>query len=443
MPIPVLRLPVAAALLMLAMPASALDFIVNSTADVPEETPGDGQCNPVGAVGNTCTLRAAVMEANEHAGAHNIFLPSGTYVLDNVGSDEDAALTGDLDIISDITIINGTDNQPVIFGNYSDRVFDVHDGARLKLINIHVAGGQANEPGTVHGGGFRVAAGATLELEDSTVSGNLANIGGGIYSDGQVVITGSDFYHNVLVDDQVDIQFTDGTAILNRAILAVYGSTFRSNGVIPGGEGVVLTGEYAIESRQGFVADPLVLVANSTFFDNTNGLFSDRVDTYISFSTFVNNNSRGVRFLADPGNAGNLQMAIRGSVVYGHTGDCNGIPDDQPEYSVAGNMNASSDQSCGFTGANDFQNIAYPFIGGAGNHGGATMAFMPRPDGVLVDPDGAQCNFLGGTVDQRGKSRPIDGGSGQARCDIGSVEYDPDTDPPIEDALFSDRFESP
>src|SRR5438477_12347854 len=47
-------------------------FVVNSTGDGDDAFPGDGQCET--AVGNgVCTLRAAVEEANAHAGGDGIF----------------------------------------------------------------------------------------------------------------------------------------------------------------------------------------------------------------------------------------------------------------------------------------------------------------------------------------------------------------------------------
>src|SRR5687767_1279696 len=46
-----------------AMPAVAATYTVNSTEDAPDETPGNNVCDTAGS-GTTCTLRAAVMEAN-------------------------------------------------------------------------------------------------------------------------------------------------------------------------------------------------------------------------------------------------------------------------------------------------------------------------------------------------------------------------------------------
>jgi CSLREA domain-containing protein len=426
----------------LSLPASALEFVVNNTQDVPDEFPGNGSCTPVGGVGNTCTLRAAIMEANQHAGPHTIFLANGDYFLTLTGAGEDQATTGDLDIHQDITIINGTNTPPLIWGQFSDRVFDVHDGARLRLVNVQIAGGQANVDGTTRGGAIQVAGGAQLELDRVTISANIANIGGAIYSDGQVTIVDSLFFNNVITDDQVQTEFANGAAILSRGVLEIRGSTFRHNGVIPGGEGQFLSGRYAVHSRRGFVAEPETTVINSTFFDNTNGLFSDGVPTLVANATFVRNGQRGIRFLPDVDAGTQEQFVISHTVLYGHTGDCNGIPDDMPQFNVTNNRNASSDETCGFTGANDFENIAWPFLGDADFHGGPTETFMPRPGGILIDPTGSQC-FITDGVDQRGLPRPVDGnGDLFPYCDIGAVEYQLGSDPVLEDGIFSDRFES-
>jgi CSLREA domain-containing protein len=50
-------------------PVSAATFVVNSTADTSDATPGDGVC---AAAGGECSLRAAIQEANAHAGADTI-----------------------------------------------------------------------------------------------------------------------------------------------------------------------------------------------------------------------------------------------------------------------------------------------------------------------------------------------------------------------------------
>ena len=75
------------ALLMLALlmvsPAlaslSAVTFTVNSTLDQPDDLTMPGTCHTAT---NTCTLRAAVMQANRTSGAGaTIIVPSGVYTL--------------------------------------------------------------------------------------------------------------------------------------------------------------------------------------------------------------------------------------------------------------------------------------------------------------------------------------------------------------------------
>ncbi len=114
------------------------------------------------------------------------------------------------------------------------------------------------------------------------------------------------------------------------------------------------------------------------------------------------------------------------------------------EYQVSNRFNASSDESCGFIGYSDQQNISGAFLGELNQHGGPTSVLMPDPTGPLVDTGGQLC--MPSFEDQRGKSRPLDGDLDFiALCDIGAVEYDPDTDPvpTPSDLIFADDFELP
>src|SRR3954468_13784767 len=97
--------------------ASGATFVVNTPDDAVDVTPGDGIC---ASAAGTCTLRAAVMEANELAGPDTITCDHG---LDGVPivltippvdgcpdlgggcyRDTDAAV-GDLDISSELAVV--------------------------------------------------------------------------------------------------------------------------------------------------------------------------------------------------------------------------------------------------------------------------------------------------------------------------------------------------
>ncbi len=133
---------------------------------------------------NHCTLRKAIIHANTDSGPYPqcingsgadtiTFLFPGTITLALAGINEDAALTGDLDITSDITIIGHPDGT-TIDANDIDRIFDVHPGATLTLQNIHVRNGT----GLGGGGAIRVNAG-TLNLNGVTISASHASQGDG------------------------------------------------------------------------------------------------------------------------------------------------------------------------------------------------------------------------------------------------------------------------
>jgi hypothetical protein len=65
----------AACLLLTASPAYAKTFTVNTKVDSGDQKPGDGKCftgQSLALIGPECTLRAAIMEANEFAGADTI-----------------------------------------------------------------------------------------------------------------------------------------------------------------------------------------------------------------------------------------------------------------------------------------------------------------------------------------------------------------------------------
>src|SRR5438552_13948527 len=70
-------------------------FVVNTTADTHDATPGDGIC--ADANGN-CSLRAAIDEANANANIDTITLPAGIYSTTIPGTNENVNLDGDYDI---------------------------------------------------------------------------------------------------------------------------------------------------------------------------------------------------------------------------------------------------------------------------------------------------------------------------------------------------------
>lgn len=154
----------------------ARTFNVDSTVDAVDATIGDGLC---AAADGSCTLRAAVNEANDDPSRDTIIVPAGTYTLtippDFVGT----SLFGDLDIWADVTIRGAGANQTIIDANHLDRSFHVLTRVRtirLRLRGVSIVNGAPPEN---HGGAIS-AFDADIRLVDSIVARNQASIGAGV-----------------------------------------------------------------------------------------------------------------------------------------------------------------------------------------------------------------------------------------------------------------------
>jgi CSLREA domain-containing protein len=177
---------------LLAAAAYGADFVVNSTADVVDLNEGDGVCFTAD---EECTLRAAIMEANALFGRDYIEVPAGTYVLSIAGHDDDAALTGDLDITEDLTIFGASMEHTVVDANGIDRVFHVIGAIDVALEELAARNGNS---GNDIAGGIWVD-GATLALTDCRINDNWSPThAGGIYvADGTLIGQGTAIQDNV------------------------------------------------------------------------------------------------------------------------------------------------------------------------------------------------------------------------------------------------------
>lgn len=188
-------------------PCVVPDQIIDDFTDAPDADLGDGVCDTdLVTDGLQCTLRAAIMQANENPGAAFITLLVGTYMLTIDGAGEDDAATGDLDVTSEITILGSGKDDTVINGNkgnVDDNIFHIKrltanddDVAALTLKSVTVTNG--DRVGLLNEGGVlviersvvrnndeigienhRTTATASLTVQDTTISDNGSS---GIYS---------------------------------------------------------------------------------------------------------------------------------------------------------------------------------------------------------------------------------------------------------------------
>ena len=231
--------------LLLLPPAVATGetFVVNSTLDAVDATPGDGVC---AAAGGACTLRAAVDEANALTGGHAITLPAGTYTLTIAG----LSLGPD----NNITINGSGQATTIVDANGQHGAFGVA-GASLTLNGITVQHGYASR-----GAGISVVGVAgvlpldyrgVLTLNDTTITQNVSTGGGGgvyLAMDGSAAMNRTTVSGNSAASGG-GIYYSAGTCIFGSS-LALTDSTIAQNVATGSGGGFQLVQWFAERNHQ-------------------------------------------------------------------------------------------------------------------------------------------------------------------------------------------------
>ena len=139
-----------------------------------------------------CSLREAIQAVNLGVGVDAcragdaltiIELPPGVYTLTLTGANEDDNTTGDLDILTSVTINGSGATSTVIDGNRSDRVMQVHADAAVVINNLTIRNGKAPNGADTEAGGSDAQAGqngggianaGVLSINASVITGNSA-----------------------------------------------------------------------------------------------------------------------------------------------------------------------------------------------------------------------------------------------------------------------------
>lgn len=384
---------------------------VNTTVD---ELNSDGDCSLREAVvaANTDT---AVDNCTAGSGTDTIILPPGTYTLSLAGAGEDAAQTGDLDLTADVTINGGGQNNSIIDGVNSDRVFDVPSGVQATISGVTVKNGNASS-----GGGINVS--GALTLSASRVTTNTAtSLGGGIFAGGTLTVTNSRVDNNqagsgggvfisfppvIIINSEISGNNVTGGGggIYSSGTLALVNSTLSGNSADGGGGGL-----YVVESHN-------IHLYNVTVSDNTAD--ADGND---------NGDGGGLRSLGGVSIANTLigsnTDATSGGTVHP---DCSGSVTSEA-YNLIANVsgcNISGDTTGNITGAD-------PMLDSLQNNGGSTLTHALLTGSPAIDagnPGGClDQNDALLTTDQRGFTRPA---NVSALCDIGAYESDASGPPP-------------
>ena len=435
----------------------AAEFVVNSTADAVDSKPGDGVCATAAGV---CTLRAAIQEANGHAGKDSITLPAGTYLLSIPGRGEDAAAAGDLDITDDLVLDGAGAESTIVDGAQLDRVFHVDPG--LKEISVELHGITIRNGKSVlisfvlsDGGGLLLGAPYTLggpypsgsvTLVDCVVRDNSTEGGGGGLGNNAGTMT--------LIRTQVLSNLSGrgagGIANTDLGKLTLIDSTVADNTTAQVGGGI-FSGEFDIAEKTSvrlfsstvsgntgqsgggvYINRGLFEARNCTISGNTStgpgsyggGLFlsGSLSQSTISSCTITGNHSS----LPNSGGGGGgitaaTNTALQNTLIAGNT-TAGGGPDCVGTLTSGGHNLIGDKSGCALTG-NTVGTITGkdPLLAPLANNGGPTATHALLAGSPAIDSGDPASPGGPGTAcpstDQRGFLRPRGKG-----CDIGAVE---------------------
>jgi CSLREA domain-containing protein len=443
-------------------PAHARTFTVNNTADRPDANIGDGTCRT--SAGN-CSLRAAIQEANQTAGADVISVPSGRYTLGKAGNttqppsiDPDGDF--DLDVTDSVTINGAGNSRTIVDGGGLTSVFEVGTGGTSPIVSLArlavVNGGESTHPSFGSGGGVLARPGSSTTLTDVVVADNRTTLmGTGIYNGGWMVIRRS------IVRDNRNLSTlggggvtATGGGIFNASTgnLTIEQSTISGNFSLRGGG---ITNSHGQMSITNSTISGNIAQNNGGGIRNT-GDSSGAVGVLnIAFSTITGNkaNQPGARDQFKTGgglaNFGG-QVNMGGTIMAGNTDERNRFSQDQNMRSpdcfsteefrftsfrnnVVGALSANCILRDTVWGDSLFDQVSRdleaplnPGIGGLGANGGPTPTHPLVGGSLAIDTasSGTSSSFFNCPArDQRDSSRPADGNrDGQPICDSGAYE---------------------
>jgi len=346
-----------------------------------DELNADGDCSLRESI-RAANLDAAIDACTAGNGADTITVPAGTYGLTIAGADEDAALTGDLDITDHLTITGAGARTTIIDGNDLDRVFQVLGVVTTSFSGLTVTDGHSS----CSGGGISFNLG-TYSLNEMAITNNVAGAGGGFDGGGASgSITNSTISGNVAAKRGGGVAFNAPTTVR-------YTTISGNSGGLGGPE----------------------CPATAAF--GGGGIFSDvgSANLVLNSTTIAGNTSGGFA-----GGGGLLQLSpgvtfFKRSILANNAGspgaDCQGTASSIGFNLIEGNG------SCGVQ-ASDIL-LTDPILGALSDNGGPTLTHPLLNGSPAINTGGIDVGCS--DVDQRGTDQPY----GSA-CEIGAYESDCD-----------------
>ncbi|MCA8988585.1 MAG: VCBS repeat-containing protein, partial [Planctomycetaceae bacterium] len=374
-------------------------------------------------LGAGTSLREAILTANRSAVATTIRfaanLASQVITLGIAGIDEDAGLTGDLDITQNMTIEGLSPDQLIsIDGAMLDRVFDVH-GVDFTLSNVSVTGGTASGFGGSDAGGAVRNNEGNLMVSHSRFSGNESGFGGAIYSSGSdTVVT---IRHSTIDGNQA---FVGGGIAMLAGTLEIDSSTISNNRASTDGGG--------LQSRSALVTIHQTTISGNQAMDGNGGgiyLLGSIGGLTISQSTIFGNSVKATQTGGGISTNFDARLTLSGSIVGGNYAGTVDTPSDLDVVSleVGSSYNLIADAATAggltdgvdgnFVGV-DISTVLDPVLSDNGGPTATHMLLEGSPAINVGDPALTDINL----VDQRGPGFfRVWGG----RIDLGAVELFP------------------
>jgi CSLREA domain-containing protein len=427
--------------------ASAQNFLVNSTADHADQTPGDGICAtgslaPDGSGNPECTLRAAIQESNADAGAHQITVPAGTYALTLTANcvvavyNENSGGTVTLCMSGQINVAGAGAGQTIIDAGNADRLAVIGNTGIVEFSGVTLQNGTEPEGEGSSGGGGCLNNSGSLSLVSTTVQGCTGSQGGAIFNHGTLNVVGSNLTNNVAREDGGGVS-NEGATLISNSNISFNFATATGGGLANVVNGALLTvTESTISNNQaangaGIANDGGSLVAtNDTVALNIASNAAGGIQNGDATATFNNltiAQNTATNIASAGGFQGNLNFSFANSILAGNTvngveADCFTAPEVNPTgislgYNLiqnATNCSWGGNTSADITGVN-------PLLGTLVLNGGQNQTIALLPGSPAIDAGSPNTPGSGGSacsiIDQRGFFRPQD-----TRCDIGAFE---------------------
>lgn len=412
--------------LLLVGACTSIEYVVNTTSDLPDAAPGDAVC---AGRGDLCSLRAAIEETNAHAPGESvrIIVPAGTYDLN-----------GELTLTHNNLFISGAHRDTTIIRqtHMDQRVLRITSPLDIRIARVTLRDGNLLAGG--RGGGVRIedSGDYSVSFFESRITSNRAGfVGGGVYAEGA---EGTVWFSASLVDDNDSTgagctdgggQSGGGAMFLAGPKLLLLRSVVRDNCGARGG-GIRLQGGENHLIRQSSItgngaagrAGGLFIhsgaegrIEDSTIAENNGpvagGIIISGGQFEIESVTIAGNSGLGTN--NGPTGAGGILSAdgadvtLKNTVIADNTGfpiDCGG-PFDSDGGNFIGNIDAECDIDADET---DVLDGGDPGLGPL-----LTGAMRPNVGSPLIDAGVPGC----GDFDQLSNPAPVGGA-----CDIGAVE---------------------